>query len=156
MARARLETLEVITREGRPETYDGPASKGQLYVDSRDGKTFKALGSGRNVGWESFSASGTPGPKGDPGIQGPKGDPGDPGIQGEPGADGAQGIQGPKGDPGTPGTDGADGEQGIQGPKGDPGEPGADGTDITTLTGYDPAATQSLKNISGVLTWVTD
>lgn len=28
--------------------------------------------------------------------------------------------------------------------------------DVTTLTGYDATKTQTLKNVSGVLTWVDD
>lgn len=144
MVRASLKNLKIITREGRPDTYDGAVSKGQLYIDSRDGKMFRSLADGRRVSWEPFSASGGVGPKGD------KGDPGEQGIQGEKGDKGDPGADGAKGDPGADGADGAKGD------KGDPGEPGADGTDITTLDGYDPAATQSLKNISGVLTWVTD
>lgn len=47
------------------------------------------------VGFYEPASVGTPGPKGDQGIQGPKGDPGVAGPKGD------QGIQGPKGDPGT-------------------------------------------------------
>ena len=79
MVRSSLKNLNIITREGRPDTYDGSVSKGQLYIDSRDGKMFRSLADGRRVSWEPFSASGADGTDG---AKGDKGDPGDPGVDG--------------------------------------------------------------------------
>jgi|UniRef100_UPI00404849EF hypothetical protein len=77
-----------------------------------------------SVPYALYAANGTPGPKGDTGLQGtpgPKGDKGDTGAtgaKGDTGAQGATGAAGPKGDTGLQGATGPAGPQGVAGPAG--------------------------------------
>jgi len=94
------------------------------------------------------------------GPRGPKGDKGDPGEKGETGAKGEQGPKGDKGDPGEVGP------QGIQGPKGDDGYTPVKGIDyftqndingiFTNILGYNDNKDQVLKNLHGIIKWVTE
>ena len=92
-------------------------------------------------------------------TNGEKGDKGDKGVKGD------TGDKGNKGDKGDTGAKGDTGNSGVQVSTTQPTDPNItvwlnpDGTQdnyLTNITGYDSAATQTLKNLTGILTWVTD
>jgi len=56
--RATLGESSIIARSGHPSSWDGFADhKGQLYVNTLDGKFYKALTAGRDPEWELTNLS---------------------------------------------------------------------------------------------------
>jgi hypothetical protein len=98
-------------------------------TDPTGGTNYSIVGTSEllSVPYALYSLNGTPGPKGDTGLQGPTGLQGLQGPKGETGAQCIQGIQGPTGAAGPKGEQGDQGLQGAIGPTGSKGDTGDQG-----------------------------
>jgi hypothetical protein len=104
---------------------DGVRFNGSGYVSLLD-NNFGNPPDQASYAWSEF-ATGTAGPRGEPGLPGPQGDQGPIGLTGAPGPVGPQGTPGVAGPRGEKGLQGLTGPAGVQGPSGPAGPQGASG-----------------------------